>query len=144
MNTVAMSISGRTGKITLEISRYERPDARLVSDKNWLAGNVQINVGPFSAAYEARFETYDFASFYGEVKNMLETLNGTAHFQCTEECLTLTISIGSRGEATIRGVAKSLESLGTSLNFSFDSDQSYLGRVLDSLGNLCDQFPVLL
>jgi hypothetical protein len=129
MNNAVVSVSGRTGKITIEVSRYERPDAEQPSGKNWLVGKIQVQVGPFLAAYNVRLETYDFADFCSEIEKMLGESSATARFECAEEWLKMSIAVATRGAVTVRGVAKSLDCLGTNLSFSFNSDQSCINQL---------------
>jgi hypothetical protein len=89
--------------------------------------------------------TGDFVLFYRELDEALRSLKGTAAFSTAEAGLKFEVAFKSAGHADVSGIVQSQLSVvprRTKLDFSFESDQSFLSSTLDGLRAVIQQFPV--
>jgi hypothetical protein len=135
-------ILGDGAKIAIKAISYERARADNISDANWIACNVILDIPPFCGEFEASFSTEDFRYFERELGLLSESLAGKAVFETDEGALRLLLVMRSRGELTVEGEAVFVGTARTSLKFRFSSDQSYLDDLLRGIGTITREFPV--
>src|ERR1700683_3827277 len=99
-------ISGREGRLVIEVSGYERPATNDEYDSNWLMASVSVESGAFSGKFRAPFTTHDFARLRERLAGAVETLSGSVEFESAEGDLKLTVELSRRGTASVSGVAK--------------------------------------
>ncbi len=128
--------------VTIEVIDYENGAAENVDDANWLLCYVIVKAGVFSGEYQGSFTTGDFAEFHRQLAAALERLDGTASFETMEDALRISVEIKRNGEATISGVARTMDMPGTNLSFSLVSDQSCLAHTCSQLESVVRTFPV--
>lgn len=138
----SIEISGNDGKILIQVTSYERGHATNEDDANWLRSELTVSVGSFTGRFCCAITTFDLARFAEELKVALATLSGRVPFHTSEGDIDLEIAFAARGTATIRGMLKPQESLQASMEFTIDSDQSYLARTLHQLGAALRKFPI--
>ena len=137
-----MSIKGHGASIIIEVSGYERPIAQNIDDANWLTCRVFVNLGYFSGEYPATFVTSDFVRFRNELKNVLSEMGGSASFETCEESLNCSIEMKKTGIAQIGGKVQIHGNVITALQFSFQSDQSFLTETLLQVEAIIRDYPV--
>jgi hypothetical protein len=134
--------SGDGGKLTLEVSDYERPTASDVYDANWLKTTVSIAAGPFSGSFRANLTTYEFARLHGQLAEAVKRLSGRVDFESTESDILLAVEFSHRGTATVSGLLRPNGSERTTLSFNFETDQSILSETVRQLDELVVHLPV--
>jgi hypothetical protein len=138
-------IRGDGGKVQIEVLNYERPNATEGSDANWLACKCGVTVREFSCDVSLSLVTDDFVRFLGDLDQAQRSLKGTAVFASLESGLTLEIKFKAAGHADVLGTVQSQLSVvpsRTKLDFSFESDQSFLSHSVEELRAVIQQFPV--
>ena len=73
---------------------------------------------------------------------MLRILHGKITFQTDEEGLSFEIEMSARGTAKVVGFAKADGESKATLQFSFETDQSYLAETKRALTEMVKHFPV--
>jgi len=136
-----ITLAGEQGSLVIQVYGYERPSAEDQDDANWLRCELAVRVGPFAGTFKAAFTTYDLIAFSERLRSAVTTLSGTLSFQNTEGDIDLAIALDKRGGAVIKGRANPSGWLETSLQFRFDSDQSYLTKTLGQLEAVLRRFP---
>jgi len=137
-----MKIEGQDARIEIAVRSYENTDAQLLSDANWLTCVVSLAIGPVTAAFDGNFTTQDFSRLRDQLAKGLAALKGTALFETDEGALRFLVEFDNRGTARVTGAAKIDEQTRVAVEFSFDTDQTFLRRTLTELDALCGAFPV--
>jgi hypothetical protein len=138
-------IRGDGGRVEIEVLNYERPNATEGSDANWLVCKCGVTVREFSCEVSLSLMADDFVHFLGDLDEVQRSLKGTAVFATLESGLTLEIKFKAAGHADVLGIVKSQLSVlpsRTKLDFSFESDQSFLSHSVAELRAVVQQFPV--
>ena len=89
--------------------------------------------------------TDDFVRFLGDLDEAVRSLKGTAVFATLESGLKLEIKFKAAGRADVFGSVQSQRSVvpsRTQLDFSFESDQSFLSHTVEALRSVVQEFPV--
>lgn len=137
-----VKIEGLAGRIEISVHDYDNADAQHPSDANWLHCGVTLAIGTMSMTFDASFTTHDFFQLQSQLAVCLKALQGAAVFETDEEALRFRIEFGRRGDATIAGTARSVEQARAKVDFTFDSDQTFLQRALSDLRDVCAAFPI--
>ncbi len=137
-----VKIAGHGGCVVLSADGYENPDARDRGDANWLSCGVQLTLGGVAATHKTSFTTNDFARFLGQLRSVMDTMKGAALFVTDEDALSIKVELGGRGTGTVSGVLRIAEHIRATVEFSFESDQTFLVRTLADLDGLCRKFPI--
>lgn len=142
--SLEIRIGGHGACVTMEVFGYENPFAENISDSNWVSCQVKLKIREreFSVDFPASFTTHDFAQFYGELSIVVERLEGTASFVTDEQALCISVVVHGTGRGEVKGVAQVCDTPQASLNFSFESDQSFLNQTLHDLQAVIEKFPV--
>jgi len=138
-------IRGDGGQVQMEVLNYERPNASEGSDANWLVCRCAVTVREFSCDVRLSLMTDDFVRFLGDLDEAQRSLKGTAVFATPESGLKVEIKFKSAGHADVWGAVQSQLSVvpsRTKLDFSFESDQSFLSQTAEGLRAVIQQFPV--
>jgi hypothetical protein len=134
--------SGAGGRVSVEVSDYERSGTPDFHDANWLIASVSISAGSFSGSFAISIGTYDLVELHRQLRLALDALVGTVSFENMETDLALTVEFQGNGKARIAGEARPHSSPAGTLAFAFDSDQSYLALTLEQLSAILRRFPV--
>ncbi len=138
-------IRGVGGRVQIEVLNYERPNTTGGSDANWLVCKCGVTVGEFSCDVNLSLMTDDFVRFLGDLDEAQRSLKGTAVFTTLESDFTLEVKFKAAGHADVLGAVQSQLSVvpsRTKLDFSFESDQSFLSHSVEELRAVIQQFPV--
>jgi hypothetical protein len=136
-------LEGHGGSVSIEIRDYENAAASDVSDANWLSSRISVTAGPFRGEFDAALTAQDLTYFRNGLAALLETLKGKAEFRSDEEWLSFDIDMQSLGTARVKGIAKANDGSESSLAFSFETDQSYLGKTKAAVDTAVGRFPEL-
>ena len=140
--SVEIEIKGHGGGIGIVVLGYENPAAADSSDANWLVCRVRVGVGPFRGEVSATFTTHDFERFRQELRGLLGRERASAAFETYEQVLELRIEGKPTGATPISGTIRYTLGPNVVVSFKLDSDQSYLGSVLEALDAVTQQFPI--
>ena len=137
-----VEFKGHGGVVLVSVGGYENPGAQTVSDANWLSCCVELTVGGVSASLNASFGTRDFSRFLEQLERILIDLDGVAPFETDEDALALKVALAAKGTGTVSGVLRCVDQARATVEFSFESDQTFLRQAIVELRNLCREFPV--
>lgn len=138
----SLTLAGSEGRITIEVTDYERPSAGNADDANWLTSRLVLQVGPFSASFKLSLTTYELATVLGDLRKHLDSLSGTVTFKSLEEDLSLTFEFATRGAVFISTVVQPHQWRGTVLRFQLSSDQTGVAQVVHQLEAILSRFPI--
>lgn len=138
-------LRGDGAQVQIEVLNYERPASVDGSDANWLLCRCSVTLREFSCAVDLSVMAGDFVRFHRELDEALRLLKGTAVFTTVEAGLQFEVTFKSAGHADVTGIVQSQLAVvprRTKLDFSFESDQSFLSFTLDGVRAVIQQFPV--
>ena len=138
-------VRGNGGEVQVEVLDYERPTSKEGSDANWLVCRCRVTVREFISDVRLSLMSDDFVRFLRNLDDALRSLRGTAVFATAEEGLALEVRFKAAGHADVSGIVQSQLSVipsRTNLDFSFESDQSFLSETVKGLRALIQRFPV--
>lgn len=140
---VSFSIAGQDRQqLVVTVFKYEQDFSSEYYDDNWLVVSVRLRVGQFSAEFDAAFLTQEIVDFKNELQKLYDTLKGMARFSTIEGQVSLEVVVNDCGNMIVSGVVVDNLSLGNKLEFSFQSDQTYLKTALKEIDEVVSRFPV--
>jgi hypothetical protein len=131
-----------SGRIEIQILRYERDASGCIYDDNWLSVIVDLSFGGFKGCFDAAFLTMDLKSFLTEAEKLYSSLKGTAKFDSMEGQLVFTLEGNGRGGISLNGIALDQVGTGHELKFFAELDQTELEVSLIELRKVVNEFPV--
>lgn len=134
--------NSHSGRIEIEILRYERDASGCIYDDNWLSVTVDLSFGGFKGCFNAAFLTMDLKSFLTESEKLYSSLKGIAKFDSMESQLVFTLEGNGKGGISLNGVALDQVSTGNELKFFAELDQTELEVSLKELRKVVNEFPV--
>ena len=137
----SVTIAGDVGKVRISVESYEREKFEDIEDANWLNCKIEFDIIGFSGSYPASIETKDFIDFYNCVNLILDNYDGIAIFETKEESIFLNIRMLKTGGATITGTLRNIDKANITVDFTFDSDQTYISKAAIELNNITKHFP---
>lgn len=141
-------------RVVVTVLRHERAATRAGgmqdagpnghSGAGWLAVEVAVWAGTFSAQFPAVFLADDFERFHRALQPLLDSQQGEATFSTQEEQLFLRV-VGrggsGNGAVEVTGVALAWPGEGRRCEFRLALDRSTLARTLAELGGIVAAFP---
>jgi hypothetical protein len=143
MSSRSFSLKGDNGAITVKVLGYENPQAKDVSDANWLKAEIAFNSGGCTFCYSAALTANDIKHFQAELESVFSNLEGSASFLTDEEAILLRVEISKVGSIKVAGELKEVGVAKTKVAFEFCTDQSFLGDTCSELRELLNQYPVI-
>jgi hypothetical protein len=137
----SVTIAGDVGKVRISVESYERDKFEDIEDANWLNCRIEFDIIGFSGIYPASIETKDFIDFYNCVNLILNNFDGIAKLETKEESINLNIKMLKTGGATITGTLRNIDKANITVDFSFDSDQTYISKAAIELNKITKHFP---
>lgn len=131
----------RTAGLTIEGLRRAAPDSADAWDRGWIEAVARVEAP--GAVVELRgpwLRGVELAAFAKAVAVLHRDLRGSAHLDCLEPGLDVTLRAGTLGQVTMH-VAITPDHLTQSHSFIFAPDQSDLPALLDSLRAMVRHFP---
>lgn len=138
MATVSIGTLDRN-RLVLDVQGRQHPNAVDSGDGNWLEVNVSVEFGAWLGRYWASLRVDEFERFLKEVRNLNDSLEGTAEFQSMEEGLRLKLTGDGLGHVSVEGVARDFA--GNALSFRLALDQMFLPALIRELEGLLEEFP---
>ena len=138
-----VEVRGNEGDlIAITVLNREWQDCDDEWDGNWLNSKVELRLGGFRGKFSASLRSEELKSFLVALEVLSAELQGVAEFKTMEQQLSLKLEIDSCGRLAVSGRAEDRAGIGNRLTFEFESDQSYLPGVIESLRAVIDRFPV--
>jgi len=139
------TIKGDSGEfVSIDVLNYDYQNSSDNDDANWLSCNIDLSNSPFQAKIKASLRTEDFVRFANSVERLRQLpTSKIAVFETMEGWLTIEIEKDKLGKLIIIGLARDVDkSIGSSLKFTFCSDQTYLEPLLSEINSIRNKFPV--
>jgi hypothetical protein len=129
-------------QLRINVLRYERDPVGEYFDDNWLAVEVSIQVGAFSATFRASFLTGELEAFHKQMRVLYESLEGRAEFESLEGQLGVGLIGDGLGHIRLDGKARDRAGTGNTLSFNLVFDQTQLYTSMRRLEAALTAFPV--
>lgn len=129
-------------RVDVEVQAYERQPTGEYFDDNWVSVRVSVFAGGFRGRFDASFQIAEILGFRDQLDSLYRTLKGEAKLITMETQLTLTLTGNGRGGVSVKGEAWDQPGIGNRLEFTFEIDQTYLGKTLGELNDVMEAFPV--
>jgi hypothetical protein len=141
MKTVAFG-GGSRERVEISVGGYAYPLTGEFYDDNWLNAEVRLVVGGFRGGFDAMFLTVEFFRFHEALVRLHRELRGEARFESLEGQLMLSLLGNGLGRIELKGEARDAVSIGNTLSFEIELDQTQLAHSLSALGDLLAVYPV--
>ena len=136
-------------RVTVTVLRHDRAGVAARHAENswsnthegWLAAEVAVGAGSFSAQFPAAFRAEDFIRFQQALQPLQDTLMGEATFSTEGQQLFLRVVGNDRGHIEVIGIALAWPGEGEKCEFRLALDQAGLARTLRELAQLLATFP---
>lgn len=129
-------------KVEIEVLGRTHPDALDYWDGNWVPSFLHVEIPGFQADFMADLRTDEFQQFRDELKNMRDTLKGTAKLIHMEEVIQIEGVIDPLGMVWWKCRVCHPVGEGAVLTFDFHFDQTYLHGMIKDLNDILYEFPV--
>ena len=141
-----MSFTIKNEEFITEIEVISRPyaDADNVWDINWLMCSIKIRIPCFTTNFCTYITCDELKTFYDELRILQEKLQGTACLSTLESGINVEASVDKLGHIGWKIDTQYPEGCGASLNFEFETDQSYLYQTLRELKDIINEYPVIM
>jgi hypothetical protein len=106
------------------------------SAEGWGQADVDIAVAGFNGRLHPWVERQDFTLFAAQLRQLYETLSGSAEFAPIERQLTFCLTAGVGGHIELSGEALFGPTFQNRLSFKLDLDQTYLREPLQKIEGL--------
>ncbi|WP_145025777.1 MULTISPECIES: hypothetical protein [unclassified Paenibacillus] len=102
--------------------------------------SIKIKSGSYYASGSVWISTGEIYIFKNQLQKIYEKCSGTAKLTNDEVDLEVTVTIENRGRALIEGRYKEHPPIDNELIFSFEADQSYIGKTLEELNEITTMY----
>ena len=138
-----LNILGPETKIEIEILERLYPELISVWEGDWVKTAIRVEIPGYSANFLADLRTEEFKGFRDQLTVMNQELKGTASLISIENVIEAKAVMDSLGGIYWEVSTRYPISTGAVLTFDFDSDQSYLNKLIGELNEVLSKFPVL-
>ncbi len=119
---------GNSGRDYVRFYDIGKPD-----QEDWFDAAVEVQCDGWRGKFRASFLRGDLRGFAGELERLRSVLGGRAQLRPIENQIILDVTGDGKGHFPFKGEAVNNFDRQTSLNFSFEIDQTYLPRIVASL-----------
>ena len=99
----------------------------------WMNASIQISADTWTGTCRAEFAKGELRQFASEIENLYKELSGVALLRPIEPYLELKLTGDGIGHVLVEGKAQDRLSVGTSLLFQFEVDQTELPAIISEL-----------
>ncbi|TKD72310.1 hypothetical protein [Pseudalkalibacillus hwajinpoensis] len=138
-----LHLLGDDMKIVIEVMGRSHPDRTDYWDGNWVFSNVTLQIPGYKADFCADLRTDEFLSFQNQLKDMDEKMKGKALLDSMEGAVKIEGKMNLLGK--LMWTCETCHPIGTGavLQFEFDSDQSYLPKLIKELEGILTSYLVI-
>lgn len=101
--------------------------------ESWHSAEIEIHCDGWVGHIRGSFMAGELGRFAHEVRKLYKSLAGTAELHPIEPNLILTLKGDGKGHVEVTGTGTNHFESGTSLQFRFDIDQTYLVGIAEAL-----------
>lgn len=126
----------------MEVRGFERVPTGEFWDDNWLKVDLRVWAGAFQGTTSASIVTIELTKFLAGLRQLWETLGGSAAFSTLEQQLKLRLDGDGRGHITLSGEVSDQPRGGNRLHFTLGLDPSQLISAIRELEAITSKYPV--
>lgn len=132
-----------TERVEIEILTRTHPTSLDFWDGNWIDSNIKVVIPGYSVHFPAHLRTDELRDFLYELKSMNRTLKGSAVLNNLDHYIHIESEINNLGHINWKGETCYPAGYGARLNFEFQSNQSYLHKIIKELEAILEIYPVI-
>ncbi|MEH6942686.1 WapI family immunity protein [Bacillus sp. JJ722] len=134
---------GENEKVQIEILSRSYPNSSDYWDVNWVDSKITIEIPGYFVHFDTDIRTDGLKDFMNELKLMNSKLKGRAILKNMDGSIYFECEMNRLGQISWEGETCYPVTFGAVLNFSFQSDQSFLERLIEELEDILSIFPVI-
>ncbi|MBS8263905.1 hypothetical protein DYI25_05570 [Mesobacillus boroniphilus] len=136
------TIAGKQGFVRIELNEvFGFPDQTSYLGGYDVHGKIELKSGNyFVKDADLWFSTGQVYKFFLELQKCYNDLQGSAIFSDSENALKINLNFNKLGQISIEGYFQEIPSEENTLQFEFESEQSYLGATLQQLNSIFEQY----
>ena len=134
---------GEETTIEIDVLYRNYPNSSDYWDGNWVTSNINIKIPGYLVNFGANLRTDELRDFTNEIKLMSKLLKGKANLKNLENYLHIECEMDKLGKIIWTVETCFPAGYGAVLKFEFESDQSFLIRLIKELETILTAFPVI-
>ena len=134
---------GEETTIEIDVLYRNYPNSSDYWDGNWVTSNINIKIPGYLVNFGANLRTDELRDFTNEIKLMSKHLKGKANLKNLENYLHIECGMEKLGNIIWTAETCFPAGYGAVLKFEFESDQSFLIRLIKELETILTAFPVI-
>jgi hypothetical protein len=136
-----LSDSGDFLRIT--VLNKSHPNAESEWDQNWVNCRIETKSGAFSGLFEGALMTTAFERFKQELRQLYDTLEGTANFHSYDDYATIVATGDGIGHVNAKCTLRDSHVPLNELTFELALDQTFLPHIINQLNNITRTYPII-
>jgi hypothetical protein len=120
---------------------YARVQVIRANSDGWLPSLISVQAGGFHGEFSSDLDSWAFARFVQEVRDLHRTLKGTATFTTYEKQLELALVGDGLGHVEVKAEAMDYAGTGNKLVFRLHIDQTELPTLMRDLDAIVAAYP---
>jgi hypothetical protein len=141
--TMKIQITGDDARIEIEVMGRSHPGSDDYWDGNWLTSSLKINIPGYHVSFICDIRTDELQDFLDELKTLYEQFRGKAQFKNIDNYLHFECEMDKLGKVKWCVETCYPAGYGAVLKFEFESDQSYLPRLMQELNGTLHSYPII-
>lgn len=129
-----MKIKDKEGVVHITFENFNRLPGK---DSAFVDIDVSVNINDFSVNIRVTVELTDLSEMLTNLESLNKTLKRTFYFQHIDEQVKIKFEPLNTGSILISGNVKNKD-YSTSLEFKFETDQTYLSELIESCKEVID------
>jgi hypothetical protein len=140
MNFIIKGLEGEY--ININVVSYSYPDSSDYWDGNWISCLVKAQIPGFVVSFPTYLRTSEIVSFYSDLVQLYDFTKDIASLVGMESNIDLQVQMDKLGKLTWKANLTYPTGHGSTLEFEFESEQSYLINLMDELKSIVEEFPI--
>ncbi|MGD6831239.1 WapI family immunity protein [Sutcliffiella halmapala] len=134
---------GEETKIEIDVLHRNYPNSSDYWDGNWVKSKIKIEIPGYLVRFDADLRTDELRDFVNEIKLLNRSLKGIASLKNLDSYLQFECQMGKLGQMLWTAETCYPAGYGAVLKFEFESDQTFLNRLIRELDDILTHFPVI-
>ena len=140
---IEIRFEGHNGSVlSLAVEGYSHPQSEDYWDGNWVKSRINVAVGGFNGDVRGDLRLDEFQHLLDELKILQKTLDRKVIFTTTELWFEFKIEGDNLGHLEFQGTLWGYWNADNLLQFTFQSDQTYLSNPIKQLETVLSHFPI--
>lgn len=130
-------------RVEIEVISRRYPDTTNYWDINWIDSKINVDIPGYVVEFHASLRTDELSDFLNELQLLNKNLKGNATLNNLDKYIHFECEMDRLGKMKWSGETCYPAGFGAVLNFEFNSDQSYLERLIKELEAVLSVFPII-